>query len=207
MRLLLIRHGQSLANIDGRIQDGSDPLTSLGRNQASALANALIVRGDITHLYASPLDRARETAEIVGDAIRITPILEPGLAEIDTGVAAGQLWTVWKAEHPELASAMEPGPGRIETWPGGESGFEHRDRVLATFDRIIQRHRGTDAAIAVVSHGGSLAWIAAMLSDDPLDRWPHRHATLANCSISEVVSDETGTFMFSSWNETIHLRA
>jgi len=205
MRLLLIRHGQSLANIEGRIQDGSDPLTPEGRNQAAALARALMLRGDITHLYASPLDRARETAEIVGSTIGIAPQLEPGLAEIDTGIAAGQLWTVWKAANPDLATAMEPDRGRIESWPGGESGTEHRARVLAAFDRINERHAGTNDVIAIVSHGGSLAWIAAMLYGDPLDRWPHQRATLANCSISEVVADASGTLLVTSWNGTAHL--
>lgn len=205
MRLLLIRHGQSLANIEGRIQDGSDPLTPEGRNQAAALAQALVLRGDITHLYASPLDRARETAEIVGSTIGITPLLDHGLAEIDTGIAAGQLWTEWKTANPDLATAMEPGRGRIESWPGGESGTEHRIRVLAAFDRINERHAGTNDVIAIVSHGGSLAWIAAMLYGDPFDSWPHQRATLENCSISEVIVDKSGTLLVTSWNGTAHL--
>ena len=68
MLLLLVRHGQSLGNVEQRIQGIDDPLTDHGREQARGVARALADRGDITHLYASPLDRALETASIIGAA-------------------------------------------------------------------------------------------------------------------------------------------
>ncbi|HWK81551.1 MAG TPA: histidine phosphatase family protein [Thermomicrobiales bacterium] len=207
MRMLLIRHGQSLGNIEGRIQDGTDPLTERGRAQARAVAAALAARGDLTHLYASPLARARETAEIIGAATGVAPVPVDGLAEIDAGIAAGQLWVDWSAANPELAAAM----GRDEFlgggWPGGENGVTFSGRVLDAFQRIATDHLATDDVVAVVAHGGSLAWIAAHLHGDPLDRWPNRHATLANCSVSEVVVGPDGALAFASWNEIAHLAA
>ncbi|MGC4190997.1 MAG: histidine phosphatase family protein [Thermomicrobiales bacterium] len=207
MRMLLIRHGQSLGNIEGRIQDAVDPLTDLGRVQARALATALADRNDITHLYASPLARAQETAEIVGAAIGITPVLVPGLAEIDAGIAAGQLWVDWTAANPGLAAAMERDSSVLESWPGGENAAIFQRRVLNTFQRLVTDHLDTDDVVAVVAHGGSLAWIAAHLHGDPLDRWPNRHATLENCSVSELASGADGSLVFASWNEIAHLTA
>ncbi|MGC4108062.1 MAG: histidine phosphatase family protein [Thermomicrobiales bacterium] len=207
MRMLLIRHGQSLGNIEGRIQDGTDPLTDRGRVQARALAAALAMRGDITHLYTSPLDRAWETAEIIGAAIGTTPMAVAGLAEVDAGTAAGQLWVDWSATNPELAAAMQRNESLVEAWPGGETGAAFSERVLAAFQLLVTDHLDTDDVVAIVAHGGTLAWIAAHLHGDPLDRWPARHATLANCSVSELAVGPDGTLVFASWNDTAHLAA
>jgi len=207
MRMLLIRHGQSLGNIEGRIQDGTDPLTERGRAQARALAAALAVRGDLTHLYTSPLARARETAEIVGAAVGVAPVAVAGLAEIDAGSAAGQLWVDWTAANPELAAAMKRDEFGSGGWPGGENGVTFSGRVLNAFQRVVTDHLATDDVVAVVAHGGTLAWIAAHLHGDPLDRWPNRHATLANCSISELSVGADGGLGFASWNEIAHLAA
>src|SRR5690349_7965495 len=73
MRLILVRHGQSVGNVEQRIQGKDDPLTDFGRRQAAAAGETLAARGDITHLYASPLARAFETATIIGRAIGLQP--------------------------------------------------------------------------------------------------------------------------------------
>lgn len=205
MRMLLIRHGQSLGNIEGRIQDAADPLTDLGRAQARALAAALAARGDITHLYASPLARARETAEIIGAATGVTPAPVAGLAEIDAGIAAGQLWVDWTTANPDLAAAMGRDRTVAESWPSGESGQVFSTRVLDAFGRLVQAHAESDAVIAIVSHGGPLFWIAAQIDGDPLDRWPNRRKAPANCSLSEVIVGPNGALAFASWNEVAHL--
>jgi broad specificity phosphatase PhoE len=207
MRMLLIRHGQSLGNIEGRIQDGTDPLTEQGRVQARAVAAALAARGELTHLYASPLARARETAEIIGAATGVAPVPVDGLAEIDAGIAAGQLWADWSAANPELAATMDRDDVLGDGWPGGENGVTFSGRVLDAFQRIVTDHLATDDVVAVVAHGGSLAWIAAHLHGDPMDRWPNRHATLANCSISELTVGPDSKLAFASWNEIAHLAA
>ena len=205
MRMLLIRHGQSLGNVEGRIQDSADPLTHLGRQQARALAAALAARNDLTHLYASPLARARETAEIVGAAVGIDPVPVAGLAEIDAGIAAGQLWLDWTTANPALAAAMAPERQTLAAWPGGETEQAFSGRVLAAFQQLVTDHLDTEDVVAVVAHGGSLAWIAAHLYGDPLDRWPNHRATLANCSVTELAVAEGGTLLVASWNGIAHL--
>lgn len=206
MLLLLVRHGQSLGNIEGRIQGDDDPLTDFGRQQAAAVAGALAARGDVTHLYASSLDRAQETASIIGAAVGRTPHLVPGLAEINAGHAAGLLWVDWRAQFPERAEIMSnPQRGILEGWDGGETGEAFGQRVLGAYHEIVTRHVGTNDVVVAVSHGGSLAWIAAHAHGDPLDIWPGNRSGFVNCSISEVHFDAEGVGTPGLWNQDDHL--
>ncbi len=206
MRLLLVRHGQSLGNIEARIQGDDDPLTEHGREQARAAATHLATRGDVTHLYASSLTRAYETASIIGGAVGLDAVPVPGLAEINAGTAAGMLWTEWSEQFPEDAARIS---GRDQTflhrWQGGENGKEFADRVLAAYDEIVTRHQGTQDVVVLVSHGGALAWISARVYGDPMDVWPYNHGGFVNCSISELEIDANGEGKITAWNQNTHL--
>lgn len=206
MLLLLVRHGQSLGNIEERIQGADDPLTDFGREQARAVAGALAARGDITHLYASPLDRAMETAGLIGEAIGQPPVPLAGLAEINAGNAAGLLWKEWREANPEQAAIMaNPQRDVLEGWEGGEDGEQFGARVVAAYQQLITQHLGTDDVVVAVGHGGSLSWIAAVVHGDPLDIWPGTRAGFANCSISEIVVNLQGVGEPGSWNQIAHL--
>jgi broad specificity phosphatase PhoE len=205
--MILVRHGQSLGNVEERIQGSDDPLTDFGRRQATAVGAHLAARGDITHLYASDLDRALETASIIGKQLDLEPIPTPGLAEINTGIASGLLWTEWVAQNPDLAAEIErtSQTSPFGVWEGGETGQEFADRVLATFAAIIERHRRTEDVVALVSHGGPLGWIAAKIHGDPLDVWPSERGGFLNCSVSEIEYDADGPPRIIEWNYVAHL--
>lgn len=206
MQLLLIRHGQSQANIDHIIQDDHDPLTDLGRQQADSLGRHLAASREITHLYSSPLARARETAEIIGRHIGLAPVFEPGLAEINAGTAAGMTWDAWTEAYPEIAARLRSAERSLDDrWEGGESGHEFVARVYAAYDHIVGQHLGTDDVVAAVSHGGALAWIASRLHGDPDDVWPYERAVFGNASVSEILIDEDGSHTIGAWNQTDHL--
>jgi broad specificity phosphatase PhoE len=206
MQLLLIRHGQSQANVDQIIQGDDDPLTALGREQAEHLGRHLASSREVTHLYSSPLARARETAEIIGRHIGLDPAFEAGLAEINAGDAVGMTWTDWTEANPEIAGKLRSAERSLEDrWEGGESGHEFVARVYAAYDRIVGQHLGTDDVVAVVSHGGALAWIASRVHGDPADVWPYERAIFANCSLSELEIDEDGVHSIRSWNQQDHL--
>jgi broad specificity phosphatase PhoE len=206
MQLLLIRHGQSRANIDHIIQDDDDPLTDLGRHQADLLGQYLAATREIVYLYASPLARARETAEIIGGHIGQEPLFESGLAEMSAGSAAGMSWDAWSEAFPEQAARLRTRARSLEDrWEGGESGHEFMSRVLSAYDRIVEQHRASDDTVAVVSHGGALAWIASKVFGDPDDVWPFDRAVFANCSISELTIDAEGVHTIGAWNQQDHL--
>jgi broad specificity phosphatase PhoE len=137
-RLLLVRHGETDWNADGRLQGQTDrPLSDFGRMQARRLAGAL---GDETleAIYSSDLARARETAEIVGERLGLPVSLEPDLREKD--------WGTW-----EGLNAVER--DRVEFV--GESTEAHQERILGALRRISDRHPD-GSSVLVVTHGGSM---------------------------------------------------
>lgn len=205
MRLLLARHGQTTGNVDRRLQGAEDPLTPLGHRQARELASHLAGRGDVAALYASPYVRARETADAVGAALGLDPILRPELAELDVGTAAGYRFDDWVEEFPEEAEQFRTG-GVNYAWPGGESGRQLGERAAREIDRIMEEHREEEGAVVVVSHGGALAWMLVHLLREPGDEWPSEHLNLDNCSVTEVeVRNADSPAIVLRRNETGHL--
>jgi broad specificity phosphatase PhoE len=136
--LLLVRHGETDWNADGRLQGQTDrPLNDFGRRQARTLAEQLAGE-ELEAIYSSDLSRARETAEIVGERLDLPVELDPELREKD--------WGTW-----EGLTAVER--DRVEFV--GESAEEHRERTLRALRRIAERHPG-DGRVLVVTHGGSI---------------------------------------------------
>ena len=137
-RLLLVRHGETDWNADGRLQGQTDrPLSDFGRQQARRLADELAAE-DFEAIYSSDLARARETAEIVGARVGLPVMLDRGLREKD--------WGTW-----EGLTAVEC--DRVEF--AGESTEAHQERILRALQRISERHPG-DGSVLVVTHGGSM---------------------------------------------------
>src|SRR5437763_15141928 len=136
--LLLVRHGETDWNADGRLQGHTDrPLSDFGRRQARQLADELAGE-DLEAIYASDLARARETAEIVGEQLGLPVVLEPDLREQD--------WDTW-----EGLTAVER--DRVEFVD--ESTEAHQERILRVLRRISERHPA-GGRVLVVTHGGSM---------------------------------------------------
>ena len=141
--LLLVRHGETDWNADGRLQGQTDrPLSDFGRRQARELGEQLKddeLEGEkLEAIYSSDLARARETAEIVGELLGVPVVLDADLREKD--------WGTW-----EGLTAVER--DRVEFV--GESTEEHQERILRALRRISERHSG-DGRVLVVTHGGSM---------------------------------------------------
>jgi broad specificity phosphatase PhoE len=141
--LLLVRHGETDWNADGRLQGQTDrPLTDFGRRQARELAEELADE-QLEAIYASDLARARETAEIVGRRLDLAVALDTDLREKD--------WGTW-----EGLTAVER--DRVEFV--GESTEEHQARILRALGRIAERHPD-GGRVLVVTHGGSMRRVQA----------------------------------------------
>ncbi len=161
MRLLLARHGESVWNQVRRFQGATDvPLSDRGRAQARALGRALIGYR-LAAAYASPLARARETAEIaLADAgVPVTPVAE--LRELSLGEWEGCLATDIQARDGDPYRAWLRAPADCAP-PGGEPLDAVRHRVLAAVARIAAAHPdGGD--VLVVAHGGVISVYACHL--------------------------------------------
>lgn len=148
--ILLARHGETTSNHERRFQGQLDvPLNDTGREQARALAER--VRGEgLAALYASPLARARETAEIVAAAVGLEPRLDDRLKEVDVGDWQERLKEDVAREDPEAWAAFGRA-GEDFRFPGGESLRDQQKRVIAALVDITQRG---DLPALVVCHRG-----------------------------------------------------
>jgi len=117
--LLLIRHGESTANVERKLTGRAPgvPLTARGRQQAAEVAAAL-AKSKITQIYSSPVERARETAAFLEHLLHIPVQTAEGINETDCGD-----WTGWSAEEctkmPEW-KILRDQPENF-CFPGGES--------------------------------------------------------------------------------------
>jgi probable phosphoglycerate mutase len=155
MRLYFVRHGESEANLTRTFsnRDAPHPLTPLGREQAEALA-ARVAGETIDHLYCSPIQRAVQTAEIVGRRIGLAPVPAEALREYDVGEWEGTSDPAGWAEYDEVLAAWLSGRSERRV-SSGESLIEIQARFAAFIRGLCEKH-GNDQRILMVSHGGLL---------------------------------------------------
>jgi broad specificity phosphatase PhoE len=194
--LLLARHGQSLSNAVRRFQGAQDiALSDLGVRQAGALAGA-VRRRPLRAVYASPLERARRTAEIVGEAVGMPVTCLGDLRELCLGE--------WEGRTVDEIRALPGDP--YTQWvrdplvclpPGGEPLTDVQERVVRVMDEIAGAH-GRGEEVLVVCHGGVISAYLAHCLGLPLSAiW---RLSLGNGSISEVSPPRV-----LSMNDTTHL--
>lgn len=148
--LLLVRHGESTWNAAGLWQgQGDPPLSERGRSQAQQLARRLAAESP-TRLVTSDLARARETAQIVAQALGLAVELEPGLRELDVGVWSGLSPREVGRRWPEELARFRAGDPDLRVG-GGESVRQLRRRALAALEAWARR---SDGCLAVITHGG-----------------------------------------------------
>ena len=170
-RILLVRHGQSTWNADGRWQGRADPpLSELGRRQAEVAAETIATM-DIGAIWASPLVRAHETATFMGKRLDLPVQYDPRLQERDAGEWTGKTRTEIEAGWPGfLDSGRRP------------AGFEtddvlHERALAAVHDIAATAHQ----PVVIVSHGGLIRVV-----EKALDSEPHSVPNLGGLDIRRV---------------------
>jgi broad specificity phosphatase PhoE len=148
-RIVLIRHGQTEWNRIERFRGRIDvPLNEEGHRQAQAVARRLS-SWHIDGVYSSPLARALQTAEPIGEACKRSISLLEGITDIDYGSWAGLSPEEAASQHPELFKTWVEDPQLIH-FPGGESLEQVESRALAALDEVCSTHWGKTTAM--VSH-------------------------------------------------------
>lgn len=157
MKLHFTRHGESLANTLRIISNRDLPhaLTAKGRAQARRLAKSLEAT-PLTHIYTSPVLRARQTADIVGRALHLPVEVAEGLKEYDCGILEGRGDDAAWALHRQFAQDWLAGRSRASAPPGGESFLDIQQRVGAFLSGLAAQFNGRQAEVLCVSHGGTL---------------------------------------------------
>ncbi|MBI2872390.1 MAG: histidine phosphatase family protein [Chloroflexi bacterium] len=147
VRLLLVRHGQTEWNVQGRTQGGGQ-LTPKGRRDVEALALRL-QRERVAAIYASPSARTRKTAEVLAQALNVEVNIREGLLDLDYGQWSGSTFEAARESAPDLFRQWEEAPHTVR-FPGGESLSDLRQRVMAVIQEVLERH--PEETVAIVTH-------------------------------------------------------
>lgn len=164
MRILLVRHGQTSANVRGELDTASPGpgLTDLGRRQAEAIVDAL-GHESIAAIYVSKLRRTHETAAPLATALGLSPVELSGTHEIEAGDVEG------RNDHDAVRTYMstvfawgagDPSPAM----PGGPDGHAFFARFDAAIAEVAVAH--PEATVVVVSHGAAIrVWTGARVAN------------------------------------------
>lgn len=208
-RIVLVRHGESAAQAGGFVggHEGCQGLSELGRRQARALAERLSAGelGPVAEVYASVMQRAVETAEILAPALGHRGATQDcDLCELHPGDADGLTWDEVARRWP----ASDDGDDVARFITNAETWDEMHERVGRTLERLADRHRGE--TVLVACHGGVVAHAMFDRLRIPPD---HDGAWLVatNTSLTEFVRDETlddwraGRWGVVRYNDAAHL--
>lgn len=174
----------------------ADPgLSERGRVQAQRLPDAL-TGDDVTALYTSPAARARETAVPLERALGMTALVEPGIAEFDSGDAS-------YVPVEELKAARDPRwelLARGDLYSVGVDPVAFRSRVVEAVLAVAARHPGGRAVL--VSHAGAVNAAAGDVLGQQRPIW----FAPAYCSLTRIAVARDGRRGVVSLNETAHVR-
>lgn len=213
MRILLVRHGETAWNAEGRHQGQTFdvPLSNQGLAQAGALALRLADL-DLGRAVASPLLRARQTAEVILGSRSLPLGLDPDLREISHGQWEGRTLAEIREQDPETLTAWRERPEQTRL-PGGETLLEVQDRAWAALGRATL---GLEAqkTLLLVTHDGVNRVLLCRILGLPLARvWAFRQApTTLNLLEGEsldalqLVRLNDATHLHPLFGEAVHRR-
>ena len=200
--LYLIRHGATEANerkpsiLQGRGLNGC--LSERGRRQAAAVAQ-LLSAFRIDAIYASPMQRAVETAEAIAAAHELAVATDADLTECDVGVWEGMDWASIERQFPDDYRAFR-NDSAYAPYLRGESYADVHRRVTPTVERLLERHAGQ--TIAVVAHNVvNRTYLAGLLG---LDLGRAKDVRQSNCGVN-VIRRRDGQTELLTLNAHFHL--
>ena len=197
--LILVRHGETEWNLEGRIQGHTDSrLTERGREEGRRVAERL-ANLEVAAVYASDLGRARETGEIIAAPHGLSVQTTPDLRERCYG----------EFEEKTLSQIREDDPTAVERWlfdrqrlapPGGETQEELSDRTMRALREIVAEHPGE--TVIVAGHGGPIKSAVFAVLAVPVDSWDR--TWVANGSVT-VLRGTRDDLRVASFNDTSHV--
>jgi 2,3-bisphosphoglycerate-dependent phosphoglycerate mutase len=202
MDLLLVRHGQSEAYVDGTPfalvgGQGDPPLSELGAEQARRVCARLVAGTRIDAIYVTPLRRTAQTAAPLARQLGLQPRVEVGLREVYLGDWEGGEFRKRVAENHPISQRMFA-EQRWDVIPGAESSEALAGRVRDAIVRLAAAHTGE--RVAVFTHGGVIGQALALAAESR----PFAFIGAENASISRVViSDDL--WIVRGFNDTAHL--
>jgi broad specificity phosphatase PhoE len=202
-RLVLVRHGVTAWNREGRFQGHQDPpLNDAGREEARLVAARLALDSGLrpARLVSSTLARAMETAAIIGEACAVPVEPDDRLIEIGAGAWEGRTHAELAVDDAATYAAWQAG-GDVRP-PGGEPVDAAAARVAEVVDSVVAAGAPL-GTVAIVSHGGLLRLLARHLLTVDEDRaWA---LDCDNAAVGACRQLDGGAWQVERWNDAHHL--
>ena len=179
--VLLVRHGQT--GTTGQVLPGRAKglhLAEKGLQQAQAAADRIGRLERVDAVYASPLERTKETAKPIGAAVGHKVQLAKGLLECDFGEWTGRKLSDLR-KLPEWSTVQHQPSGF--RFPGGESFLEMQTRIWAELERLVAAHPG--GTVVAVSHADPIKAAVAMATGVHLDLF--QRIVISPCSVTPLL--------------------
>ena len=201
-RVILVRHGESEANLAGRSLGRADsPLTDLGRRQAAAVGAALAGES-IARVIASPLSRAATTAAAIAGAHGLTVDHHEGLLEMDIGEMDGLDWSDARARYGDFLERWMGDDTATLPMPGGESLADVRERAWPVLAPLLDPAPPLAGATVLVSHNFVIKTLVCAALDLDLNYWRRFETDLTGRTILER---QRGQVVMRTLNDFSHL--
>lgn len=199
--LLLVRHGQSQAYVEGRLfalvaGQGDPPLSAEGQHQARQVCARLAGSG-IEAIYVTPMCRTAQTAAPLAEQLGLTPQVESDLREVHLGAWEGGVFRRNVAQGHPVALRMSA-EERWDVIPGAEPADQFAGRVRAAIERIAAAHPGQ--RVAAFTHGGVIGQALALAASSR----PFAFTGADNASISRIVITPE-RWIVRGYNDAAHL--
>jgi broad specificity phosphatase PhoE len=200
--LYLVRHGATFANLQRPYllqgQQADPPLAPAGVRQAQ-LTQLLLAGRSLRQVYASPLLRARQTAEILAQPHGLPVQIVPALIECDVGRWEGKSWEAIRQEEPEAGRRFEQDPA-VHGYPDGENFADVACRIAPAFAQLLARHAGEEFLV-VSHHIVNRIYLAGLLGLVPGQA---KLVKLDNCGVSVIRQDGDQPWV-ATLNAVFHL--
>jgi broad specificity phosphatase PhoE len=200
MRLYLVRHGQTAHNAAGlALGRANVPLNETGIAQAAAAGRALATY-EISAIYSSPLQRARDTAAAVAEPHDLPVMIDDSLIEMDVGELDGLQFAAVGERYPDFIKEWLGPNCASAVMPGGESLTQVRDRASAAIKRLQSEHESE--GIVVVTHNFVILTLLAGFLGLDLARFRSLRHDVGAISRVEWSRDRP---VMTALNDTCHL--
>lgn len=199
MQIVLVRHGATDWNLQGRCQGSADrDLSEIGVRQAEQTA-LLFSREKIHAIYSSNLRRARQTAELISQPHNLPVRIENDVRELDHGVLEGLTFNEIKEQYPDFIQRWHTEPAELQV-PGGERLIDVQRRAWEGLNRIVDRHEER-ATVVVVSHNFPILGIICHVTGTHLNSY--RSFRLEPCGHTRLHLD-AGAWRLTHINDKIY---
>jgi len=196
VQIVLVRHGATDWNLQGRCQGATDrELNAVGIQQAKNIAAAFTAE-PIAAIYSSNLKRARQTAESIAGPHNLPVRIERDIRELDHGELEGLTFNEIKDNYPDFISRWRTTPAEVQV-PGGEKLADVAERAWTSLNRIVGQH-DDGKTVVVVSHNFPILGIVCRITGTHLNSYRSFH--LDPCGVTRLACNNANSWQLTHIN-------